>query len=1093
MDLTCIFKTIRAATFLLLLSPVLAFAQGSEQLTGTVTDVNGNPILGATVFLQSGGEKRGTSTDNNGNFYFPDDVSIGNSATLTVSYIGCKPFTKVIGKERNFEISMKDSSVALDEVVAIGYATQKKVNLTGAVGQISAKEIEDRPVTNIGGALQGRLPNLNITFPGGRPDQGATYNIRGNTSPNGGSPLILIDGVEGEPERLNPSDIESVSVLKDAASAAIYGARASFGVILISTKNGKRNQKPQITYDGYYAFSKPTTKTDFETRGYDSAYVMDLFSNAADGKPYTTYTEEDYQELLARRNDKVEVPERPWVKEITRNGRQQYLYLANFDWYNYMFDDSRPTWRHNLNIQGGSDKVSYYISGGYYSQEGVNKVRPDKFKNYNLRVKLDADLFSWLRVYTNTKYYRQQYNFYGFNSDYHNFRKPTLHAIATMVPRNPDGTAVSHSNVYSSSTSFLMDGYNAMLLDGNSKGENLTHEFTTQLGVEFKIEDFLKVNADFNYVFGALRNNYRSTEVEYSQYPGIMTKEATSTFPNAYSETVWDQNYYTANVYATYSDVFKNNHSVDAIVGFNYETRHNKDLIATRDGLQSNELSDFNLAAGETIELTGGQKEYAIMGWFFRGMYNYKSRYFIEIDGRYDGSSRFPRHHRWGFFPSASAAYRISEEQFFRKIRPVVNNLKLRLSYGQLGNQQIGEYDYMQTISSGAMSAYTFDGVSAGMHSWVSAPVASDFTWERVTSKNIGIDWGFLNNRLSASADFYIRDTKGILTEGMKLPPLYGADEPLINANDMQTKGYEISLSWNDSFILGNKPFYYSLGGSLSDYVAEYTKADNPNGIISQPYVGQKFGAIWGFRTGGLFKTTEEAQSYAKEVNLTQVNKDALNAKGDKGLQAGDLKYLDLNHDGKVNRGANTLADPGDQEIIGNSQPRYSYSFTGSASWNGIDLSIFFQGIGHMDWYPGADNQRFWGPYSRPYASFVPRDYIERFVWTEENPDTYLPRPRGYAAQKSGGSLYWTNDRYLQNLAYCRLKNLTIGYTLPEKWTKKVHVEKLRIYFSGDNLITWSPLKSDYVDPEQTAGTSDKKGNNYPFSKTFSFGINLTL
>lgn len=1069
----------------------------TRNISGKITDKSGEPLIGVTVMAK--GTTTGAITDIDGNFTLPD-VAPGQEVTL--SYVGYTPASFKVGTKDNYDISMTESSELLDEVVVIGYGAQKKVNLTGAVSTVSAEDLKDRPIDNLGRQLQGMVPNLNVTLQSGQPGAGATLNVRGTTSPNGGSPLVLIDGVEGDISRINSNDVESISVLKDAASAAIYGARAAFGVILITTKNGKTDQKPTVSYSGSYSFSTTTTSTDFETRGYYSAKIADLFLTTQQNTPYTSYTEEEYQMLWDRRNDVTENPERPWVITQTKNGRKEYLYLANFDWYNYMYDNTRPSWDHNISVSGGTKSFKYLVSGRYYEQEGVNRVQPDKFKSYNTRVKLSVDILPNLTLSNNTKFFYSEYNYKGYDSDnngeYYNFRRPTLHALASMVPVNPDGTAVSHTSATNSSAHYLMDGYNAVLQKGKTGGHNRTRELTTMFDLMYKITPNLNVRADFSYTYTNRRDDFRSVAVEYSQYPGVIAQEAKSgAHSDAYKEVVRESNYYVADVYASYDNSWKDVHNFSAIAGYNYEAKYYKYLTSKNTDLLSEDLSDFNLATGtNNFLMTGGKNEYAIMGLFYRLMYNYDGRYLVELNGRYDGTSRFPRGNRFGFFPSFSAGWRISEEKFFEPLRSAVSNAKIRASYGSLGNQQIGYYDFIQTITTrGNMSGYSFNGTSLGQHATVSDPVSGDQTWEKVETINVGLDLGFLNNRLSFTGELYERNVKGILAQGKSLPSLYGASEPQVNANNMRTRGYEATLSWNDSFNLAHRPFSYGVSVTFSGYESEYTKCDNPSGLLSDPYVGKKTGEIWGYRIDGLFKNDEEAAAYAANLDLTHVMKGCYNATGAYGIgvRGGDPKYLDLNGDGFVNAGKSTLDDPGDRVIIGNSVPRFRYGINLDASWYGVDLSLFFQGIGRKDWYPGGDNLRFWGPYSRPYSTFVPRNFMSD-VWSETNTDAYFPRPRAYAAlSATNTTIYYANDRYLQNLAYCRLKNLTIGYTFPEKWTKKIYLQKIRVYFSGENLVTWTALKSKFIDPEEASAASDNRSNVYPWSKTFSFGLNVTF
>ncbi|MDE5635591.1 MAG: TonB-dependent receptor, partial [Muribaculaceae bacterium] len=552
-----------------------------------------------------------------------------------------------------------------------------------------------------------------------------------------------------------------------------------------------------------------------------------------------------------------------------------------------------------------------------YEQEGVNRVQPDKFKSYNNRVKLSVDILPNLTLSSNTKFFYSEYKYYGYESEYYNFRRPTLHALASMVPVNPDGTAVSHTSATYSSAHYLMDGYNAVLQKGKTGGHNKTREFSTMFEIAYNVLPGLNIKADFSYTYSNLRNDFRSVPVEYSQYPGIIAKEAESgAHSNAYKETVYDQNYYVADVYASYDKSWKSVHNFQGIVGYNYEAKYYKNLTAKNTDLLSEDLSDFNLAKGtNNFEITGGRNEYAIMGLFYRFMYNYDNRYLFEVNGRYDGTSRFPRGNRFGFFPSFSAGYRISQEKFFEPLRRTVNNMKIRASYGSLGNQQIGYYDFIQTISTGGnMSGYSFNGTSLGQHATVSDPVSGDQTWEKVETTNLGLDLGFLNNRLNLTGEIYIRDVKGILAQGKSLPSLYGASEPQVNANDMRTRGYEAVLSWNDAFMLAGRQFSYGLSVSLSGYESEYTRCDNPSGLLSDPYVGKKTGEIWGYRIDGLFKNDEEAAQYAANLDLTKVMKGCYNATGAYGIgvRGGDPKYLDLNGDGYVNDGKGTLDDPGD-------------------------------------------------------------------------------------------------------------------------------------------------------------------------------------
>lgn len=1056
---------------------------------GTIRDSKGLPLEGVAVILD--GTTNGVMTDENGRF----SISLPHeSATLCVTCLGyTTQYVNVLAGQDAVQILMTEDSVALEETVVVGYGTQKKVNLTGAIATVSSKNLENRTSATLTHMLMGSVPGLNVTMSSGRPGNSASINIRGVNSINGGNPLVLVDGAEGDLSRVNPSDVESISVIKDASAAAIYGARASAGVVLVTTKSGQvKDGMATVRYSGRFGWTQPTTSTDFETRGYYSVYLNDLFFNAANGKNYTFYTEADMQELWARRNDKTEHPDRPWVVIDQREGRDTYVYYANTDWYHELFKDNHPTQQHNISLSGGTEHVKYFLSAGYNYEEGVFRRNTDKLNKVNFRAKLDFDITKWMRLSNNTSYYRSSYFYPGFSSVNTAFSLMTVHALASYPAHNPDGTSIGFTSF--ADNNYVMDGMLTALdnpaFSNTDVNDNLYN--TTELVI--KPLKQLEIRANFTYGHNQYRNTNRSANTTYSRYPGEIVTNTTGRFIDRLSETVETQHYYSTNIFATYSDTFKDAHNLKVMAGYNWETKHYKDINATGYYLLSQNLNDLDIvgsAEDGTVreETSGGQNEYAIAGFFARANYDYKGRYLFEVSGRYDGTSRFAADSRWGFFPSASAGWRISEEPFFEPAKKAVDNLKIRYSYGSLGNQQVGYYDYIRKISVSTQS-YTFGTGTKPTVATIGAPVASDLTWETSSQHNVGLDMAFLNNRLAFTGEAYIRDTKDMLTTGKDLPSTYGASLPKMNAADLRTKGYELSLSWKDMFTLAGKPFSYNVTATFSDYVTDITKFENDTKLLSSYYEGQRWGEIWGYRVDGLFASDEEAANYA--VDQSYVNNAINSASGsERGLKAGDLKFIDLNGDGYVNEGDNTVDNPGDREIIGNSQPRYNYGLNLGFQWMGFDFSIFFQGIGKMDWYPAANTLLFWGPYARPYATLMPRDF-HTMIWSEENPDAYFPRPRGYTALSSNRQLTVKNDRYLQNIGYCRLKNITVGYSLPKKWMDKVKMDGIRFYFSGENLHYWSGLKSDYIDPEM-AQTNSNTMRIYPWQKSFIFGVDITF
>ena len=976
----------------------------------------------------------------------------------------------------------------MDEAVVVGYGTQKKVNLTGAISTVEASELANRATSTLGHMLQGSVPGLNVTMSSGRPGNSPSVNIRGMNSINGGSPLILIDGVEGSLDRVNPNDVESISVIKDASSSAVYGARASFGVILVTTKTGNNTDgKAKLSYSGKFGFTAPTTSTDYETRGYYSVYVNDLFMYNYNGSKYSHYTDADMEQLWARRNDKVEDPSRPWVIIDQRNGRDEYVYYANTDWYHYLFQDIKPTQTHNISFSGGNDRVKYYVSGSYYDEEGQFRENTDKFTRIDFRSKISFDVTDWLNVSNNTSYFKSWYSYPGSSGVDTAFSLMTVHALASYPTRNPDGSSLYITS--GSSSGNVMDGMLTALDKGLHKNNDDRDQISTTTEVTVTPFKGLEIKGNFTYTFYDYRAYNRFVNTTYSTYPGVIEELTTgSRFTDKLQEISNTHTFMQTNVYATYSKTFAEKHNLKVMAGFNWETKRLKDIRSEGYYLLSETLNDLNLVGvdaegNKRMEVSGGQNEYAIAGVFARVNYDYKGKYLFEASGRYDGTSRFARASRWGFFPSASVGWKISEENFFSPVKDWFNYLKLRYSFGRLGNQQVGYYDYIREVNISDQT-YLFGGSSLPIVANISAPVAGDLTWEVAQHQNVGVDMAFFNNRLAFTAEAYIRDTKDMLTDGIALPSVYGASSPKMNTADLRTSGYELSLSWKDMFMLAGRPFQYNVGFNFSDYTTVITKYDNPEYSFAMDYYeGMRVGEIWGYRTGGLFASDAEAAAY-------DVDQSSVNGGQKDGPLGGDLKFLDLDGNKIISIGANSVKDPGDREIIGNSEPRFNYGINLGFSWCNFDVSIFIQGIGRMDWYPPSNCMAFWGPYARPYASLIPKDFHTMY-WTEDNPDAYYPRPRGYIALGDNRALTVANDRYLQNIGYCRLKNVTIGYSLPQKWMKKIKADGIRIYFTGENLAYLSGLKSDYIDPELAMTGGELRV--YPWQKTFIFGIDINF
>lgn len=1048
-----------------------------RRIKGNVSDAKGEPIVGATISEKGG--TGGTITDINGDFTL--DLAPDNA--ITISYVGFKPQT--LKPTDGIHVTLDEQAKGLDEVVVIGYGTKKKANLIGAVSTVGAEELKDRPVTNLGQMLQGQVPNLNISFNTGTPGEAATLNIRGKTSiTNSGAPLVLIDGVEGSIDRINPNDIESVSVLKDAASAAIYGARAGFGVVLITTKNNKDGQA-HITYNGRFSFSAPTTKTNFMTVGYDVARLVDEFNTATTGSSYSELNADDYKMLEERRYDVTENPARPWAVVSQNDGL--YHYYGNFDWYNYIFNFAQPTWNHNLSVNGGTEKMNYMISGGMNDHDGLYALSTDKYSTRTLMAKFNAEVTPWLKVFSTASLFKSKYKQAGYDyEDGGNVANLAFHAMPWIVPVNPDGT-----NVYilPNSNNKPADGFAAMLRTGNGFTQVGKTEQTYAIGAVLKLMEGLEFTGKITYRNYAKEKLARSASFVYARKPGQELTANGWPFNNRLKDGRDTYENYVYDFYANFHRTFANVHNVSAVVGTNYERGHYKFVEPSGRDLTSEVLNDLSLSTGDK-SVKSSQNEFALMGYFARLSYDYAGKYLVEANMRYDGTSRFPRNHRWGFFPSLALGWRISEEAFFEPVRPTISNLKLRASVGSLGNQITDNsakfnnntfYPYMRliTLKPTTNLNYIFDNAQA-VYASLGAPTSGSLTWETIVTQNVGLDVGLFNNRLSLVLDVYSRTTKDMLAAARALPAVYGYNAPYENNGELRTNGFELVVGWNDKFNLAGKPFYYGVNLTLADSKTKITKfKGNESKVLGQDYEGMEWGEIWGYRIKGIYQSDQEAIDRGVDQSFLGTRFTD---------KAGDLIFDDVDGSTKIDQGKGTLEDHGDLVRIGNAMPRYNYGITVNMAWMGFDFSMFWQGIGKQNVYPGGNNMLFWGPYARAYSSFIPEDFPSK-VWSKNNRNAYFPRPVADLARSFAMSR--PNDRYLQNLAYCRLKNLTVGYTLPKTLTKKVYLEKVRLYFSGENLFITSKLKSDYVDPEQMM--HDTNGRVYPFSKTFSFGLDVSF
>ncbi|MCM4169226.1 TonB-dependent receptor P3 [Arenibacter antarcticus] len=1063
------------------------FAQ-ERVVTGNVVDEENLPLPGVTVQIKN--TNTGSITDFDGNFTI--SVLDKSDNILIFSSLGFARQEVSLGSLSKLNVVMQDDINSLDEVVVVGYGTQKKENLTGAISQINADDIAMRAAPDIISTLQGLMPGLNIQVNTGDPSDTPDINIRGFNSINGGGPLVMIDGIEGEIGRVNPQDIQNVTVLKDAASAAIYGARGAFGVILITTKTGKSGDM-RIDYTSNYGFTSPTTRTDFISDPYVYGKTVDAAIFGYNGSNFTGYNDMDWETIKMVANGEIE----PFHQKQA-NGSHKFFYDTN--WYDYLFKNIQPSSIHNISISGGGDKIKGYLSGRIYKRETINNIQDSDFDRYNLKSTITFDVTKWLQLSNNILFSRESsQEFGGFRNGYGGlWSTTTWYDLAAFYPHEVDGIPTDIGRSGSGG-----QGGGPAMEEGNNWRKYNTEQFTNTFRAKLTPTKNLELNFDYSNRITNTANTYR-----YNQFEYLSTDKLTLTTAgiNQLGEYRW-RNYYKAmNVFATYKLDIDKTHHFKLLGGYNQEDFDQDRVFAQQGGLLIRDKA--NLAFGtEMLKADGSALLWAVQGYFGRFNYDYKNKYLLEVNARYDGSSRFPEDSRWGFFPSISAGWQVNKEGFWKPIEDAVSALKLRASYGELGNQNVPVNTFQSLMPMG-QSSWMDHGEPLN---YVSAPgpLPKVVTWESTKTLDFGVDLGFMRNKFNASFDWYRKETEGMYLPGTPLPSTFGASEPRENLASLRNTGFELSLGYKDSFIVGGSPLTINASASVSNFKGIITKYDNPEGLMSSYWEGQELGQIWGYRTDGQFQSDEEAKAYQDSFdnpsqNLGQVYRYILNIVQNNEwskLRAGDIKYVDTNGDGKIDRGNYTLEDHGDLVPIGNAMPKYNFGFNINTSWKGIDFSMAGAGIGKQNWYPTGDI--YWGTYQRPYLTLLRKDLVNS-AWTPEKGGKFPQISRGYASLGSNRSLYEMNDLYMENVGYVRVKNLTVGYTFPQEIMSKISVRKLRIYFSGENLFTWRLGDlTKYVDPEQAGsainysspgsavGRADLR--DYPLGKTISLGVNLGL
>ncbi|MBD8346908.1 TonB-dependent receptor [Dysgonomonas sp. HGC4] len=1037
-------------------------AQAQIALKGTVVDEKNEPMIGIGVVVKN--TTIGTATDLDGKFSItvPDSKSV-----LVFSFIGYRTQEITVGSQKELHVTLKEDLQLLDEVVVVGYGTQKKVNVTGSVSVVNPDIIENRPITNVSQALQGVVPGLNFSVNssnGGALNSSMNVNIRGSGTIGSGSkasPLILIDGIEGDMNSLNPNDIASISVLKDAASSSIYGARAAFGVILITTKTGKSG-RTSVSYLGNLRLSSAIQVPNIM----DSYKFAQYFNRAAtnDGQS-PVFSDEMMSRILAYQRG--ELKEGTTANPNTGRWRDYDGANANTDWFKEQYKSSVPAHEHNVSISGGGEKMTYLVSGNFLDQNGLIRHGGDNLKRYSINSRITAKLSDYVDLNYNVKWIRNDY-------DRPSYMTPLFyHNIARRWPTNP---------VYDNN-GFIMDGMEVLQMKDGGRNREQKDELYNQIQFIFEPIKNWRI-----YTEGNIRtlNKFEHWDVlpiyghDVKGEPFLASWDGRAAGQTQIYENAYKENFLTTNIYTDYTKDLESGHNFKVMGGFNAEVMKTRNVWGQKDGLISPEVPTLNTAT-QNQKTGGGYAEWAVAGFFGRLNYNYKERYMAEVNLRYDGSSRFLSDKRWTVFPSFSVGWNIAQEDFFGSLSDHISTLKLRGSWGQLGNMNTDAwYPFFQSMPIGTQSGgwIVDNGVRPNTSS---APgiVSGDMTWETVESWNIGLDWAALNNRLTGSFDYFKRTTKNMIGPAPQLPGILGTSVPKVNNSDMESYGFELEVGWRDK--IGD--FSYGARFVLADNQQKITRYPNETGNIDTWYTNKMDGTIWGYQTIGIAKSDAEMNAH-----LATLPNGGQNAIGSN-WAAGDIMYKDINGDGKIDAGSSTLTDPGDRTIIGNSTPRFKYGLTLEAAWKGIDISIFFQGVAKRDYMLGG--AYFWGATGGMWQSVAFKEHWD-FFRPEGDPlganlDAYYPR----TLFSSGDKNQQTQSRYLQDASYLRLKNLQIGYAIPTMMSQKIGLQFVRIYMSGENLWTKSDI-SGVFDPELLGGDWGA-GKTYPLQRTISFGVNVNF
>lgn len=1036
-------------------------SMAQTKVSGRVTDASGQALPGVSIMEK--GTNNGAITDLDGRY----SINVQTGKTLVVSCMGYSTVeTKVASSV--LDVVMQEDNKFLDEVVVVGFSTQKKINVTGAVATMDAKAFESVPVQNAVQALQGKVPGLLITQSSGQLNSKASMQIRGLATIGEGSvasTLVLIDGIEGDLYSINPQDIQDISVLKDAAASSIYGSRAPFGVILVTTKSGASG-KAKVNYNNSFRYSTPLNMPQ-EMDSYTWALYMNDAARNTGASPWIA--DETLQRIKDYMNGVIEYNTIPMESNpnMWQTGYDQSN--DNIDYYKVFYKSLTKEQEHNVSISGGAAGMNYYLSGNVLHQDGYMRWGGDGLNRYNMSAKFNADAKPWLSVNYVARFTRTEYNQpMAMNNDMF-FAEIGRQSWPIGPLYDPNGN--------------LFNDHVLRMKDGGRSGSQ-TSTLSQQLGLVVKPLKGWKMNADVNYRYNSYF--YHEDAFPVGQYGVDGVTIVNSWDRNWTHESSSKNDYANVNITIDYEHSFDNGHYFKVLAGFQTEISKDRNVYATINGIVSPDVVSIDSATGLGTDgskvapkVGGGYGTFTTAGFFGRVNYNYKERYLFEVNLRYDGSSRFRVENRWGLFPSVSVGWNMATEDFLRSRARNVDVLKVRASWGKLGNQYTSSlYPTYSALGFSSQGSNWLIGGEPYNASWAPGLVSSSLTWEKIETANVGLDWGFFKGRLTGSLDAFVRDTKDMVGPAEELPVILGTAVPSSNNTNLRSKGFELEIGWKDTI---GKDFSYAVRVCLSDATSVITKYSNPSGSLYKNYVGKQWGEIWGYETVGIARSQEEM-----DAHLSTMNNGAQNFLGSD-WSAGDIMYKDSNGDGRIDNGSFTIDDHGDMSVIGNSTPRYNYGIDISLAWKGVDFSMFLQGVGKRDYF--QDTYWFWGAYRGiwwSHGTTVHEDYFRDDPAHELglNLDSYYPRPLWNTFKN-----YQVQTRYLQNAAYLRIKNLQLGYTLPHVITGKIGIQSVRIFFSGENLATLTKMTKLY-DPE-TIGSNLCMA--YPLSRTYSFGVSVTL